>query len=152
MEVRILKRGGSARGSARSYLVIFKDCIVVLCFLEKLYGTHLEDVAETNFKAAFWFEQGLAPIWRWTRTNDIHRTVLGVPANITAYSRFINTTDLLMSYQRSWNALKRKKTRLKTITFTWLLGLAVQKAFFCTGSYRKNISSTHQSTSIGSMN
>lgn len=97
-------------------------------YTNDLSATPSQPILGSDVPESVFCVQGLAPLNHWTGGEVLHRTILMVPAFVTAYNIFMNAVDR-MDQHRSTNPTRRKEKRLPMTIFTLLLDLSVHNAY-----------------------
>jgi hypothetical protein len=118
--------------------VVWKDSKVVIFYTNDLASTPSRAVLDGTDQEAIDCVHGLAPVWRWTGTETMNRSMFMVPAIIVAYNKYMNGVDRL-DQKRATNPTRRKEKRLYMSLFTYILDLAALQAHAVFQAIRPNV-------------
>jgi hypothetical protein len=113
--------------SPKAGYIIWKDSKVVIFYSNDLANTPSKGLLHGDDLEAIDCVNGLGILYRWTRTEVMHRTAFLVLAQIVAYYLFMNGVDRLDQKQAT-NATKRKEKRRNMNIFLDILDLACTQA------------------------
>ena len=114
--------------SENARYIIWKGSKLVIFYTNDLAKTPSQPILPSTSEEAIFCVQGIAPMQRWSGSENLHRTTYYVPSIIVAYNFYMNYVDR-MDQKRATNATKRREKRLYMSIFTYILDLACHQAF-----------------------